>query len=788
MFLQILRRDLKRKKTMNIILLLFVIIASMFTASSVNNILAVTKGLDYFAERSEIHNYDRMIVSDGDPDDLNEVLASKDFVEYYETEELGCLASWNDITLNGEKLKESSDLPYIMSIDNAVLNYFDEHNNTITEIGQGRFYANVHTYRNTTLKTGDKVRFTVGDRTAELEYAGAYKDIIFGSELTASPRMLVNGADYDALFKGPDSADLHKNLCFVKSTDDNAVVEAISSLNCLSYPMSLLRTCFVLNMVVAYILLAASVGLMIVSLAILRFTISFTISEDFREIGVMKALGINNSGIRGLYLTKYFAISIAGAVIGFFLSIPFANMMLKSVSEVMCLGNTDSTIAGVLCSAAIVLIILAFCFGCTGRIKKLSPIDAVRNGQTGERFGKRSIMHLGRSRLPATGFLAVNDIFSSPKQFGMVAAILTLCMLLVMLVSNLITSMKSGEMIKLVGPAAADAYFTYFDTKEGQNYDKVDGGGELFADSLEKTLADNGMPAKCTFNYILMRKTEHNGKALSVRYLFNPLEDMNSYTYDEGYAPQDKDEVALSWGLLGDLGVKVGDHVKISTAEGELDCMVTAAFSSINNSGKLGILYNGSEVSHEEITGSFGANICFDGNPAQEQTDANIARIKEIYDTEEVYNSTDFATKQLGIGNTLEAVKYLLITVTVIIVLLITILIERSFIAKEKSDIALMKALGTQNSSIIAQHSLRFVLIAVIVCVAASFASIPLTERVLGPILSMVGKVQYVPSSFDPMDIFVINPVILLSATTLGAFLTALYTRTITANDAAGIE
>ena len=45
MYLNILKRDLKRKKTMNVILLIFVILSAMFMASSVNNILAVTSDI-----------------------------------------------------------------------------------------------------------------------------------------------------------------------------------------------------------------------------------------------------------------------------------------------------------------------------------------------------------------------------------------------------------------------------------------------------------------------------------------------------------------------------------------------------------------------------------------------------------------------------------------------------------------------------------------------------------------------------------------------------------------------
>ena len=45
MFWRILKKDLKRKKTINIILLLFMVLCSMFAAASVNNIIAVVGGL-----------------------------------------------------------------------------------------------------------------------------------------------------------------------------------------------------------------------------------------------------------------------------------------------------------------------------------------------------------------------------------------------------------------------------------------------------------------------------------------------------------------------------------------------------------------------------------------------------------------------------------------------------------------------------------------------------------------------------------------------------------------------
>ena len=57
-------------------------------------------------------------------------------------------------------------------------------------------------------------------------------------------------------------------------------------------------------------LLMVSLIFVAVAFVILRFTIAFTLSEEFREIGVMKAIGIRNLKIRSLYLVKYAALSV----------------------------------------------------------------------------------------------------------------------------------------------------------------------------------------------------------------------------------------------------------------------------------------------------------------------------------------------------------------------------------------------------------------------------------------------------------------------------------------------
>lgn len=54
MFFRILKKDLKRKKTMNIILFAFILLATMFVSSGLSNVAAVMNGTDYFLKKAGV--------------------------------------------------------------------------------------------------------------------------------------------------------------------------------------------------------------------------------------------------------------------------------------------------------------------------------------------------------------------------------------------------------------------------------------------------------------------------------------------------------------------------------------------------------------------------------------------------------------------------------------------------------------------------------------------------------------------------------------------------------------
>ena len=88
MYLNILKKDLKRKKAMNIILLLFIILATMFVSSSVNNIINVTTALDSYFEKANAPDYLAITMNKNLAVDIDETLSWASAVDSYATENI----------------------------------------------------------------------------------------------------------------------------------------------------------------------------------------------------------------------------------------------------------------------------------------------------------------------------------------------------------------------------------------------------------------------------------------------------------------------------------------------------------------------------------------------------------------------------------------------------------------------------------------------------------------------------------------------------------------------------
>lgn len=786
MYRRMILKDLKRKKTMNIILLLFVMLSAMFTASGVNNIMALEEGLDYYFEKAGMADYYILSHKNNDNDSVEELLKNSENTKSYRKDDV-IFTSEDNFKRSGKKLMEYSSVSMVQSLSSSDFNFFDSDNKIVKEVESGKMYIAGATAGKSDLQVGDKFILNIGEIKMEFEFAGVLKDALFCS--MGNPRMLVSDEDFrkianDEYVKQYNSGSVYyietDNLSALRSetADAESVYLAIDN--------DTVKLTYFMNMIVATIILILSIGLIIVSFVVLRFTISFTIAEEFREIGVMKAIGLKNNSIRLLYLAKYFFIALVGSVVGYFLNIPFGKMLIKSISKNMVLENQNSAVIGIFCCIAVVLVILFFSWNCTGRIKKLSPIDAVRSGQTGERFHKKSILHLGKTRLKSTAFLALNDVFSQPKQFSIITAIFTICTVFVMVLSVTANTLGSEKMLKLLGTTKSDVYF--MDPK--RITDVISGAKNVdeTKQEISDILAENNMPAFVYIEEWYNLSVTANGEKYKVNFVWCDDTETTDYTYTEGTAPIYENEIALSEVIAEKMGVKIGDTLTIGIDGEDREFILTALFQSIMQTGNVGRFCQKFEIPNQLMTGAVGYQINFDDDPDEKMIAERIEKLKSIFDNKNIYDARGFINAVTGVSDTLEGVRNFVLLISLIVIILIAVLMERSFISKEKPEIALMKAIGFRNNAIMTQHTGRFLISVIFAQLIASGLCVPLLMLCIDPIFSTMGATGGIEYQFNVVEQFGIYPLIITATVVISTFLTAIHIRKIQASDTANIE
>ena len=787
MIFHILKNDLKRKKTMNIILFLFIVLATMFVASGINNVITVMNGTDYYLDKAGVGDYIIITMGEGAVGALDEMLETEDAIEDYRLE-LVVFGSQSDITTEDGEEVECKNTTIYQSIEDSEIIFFNMDNEPITDIEQGHIYVAGSFMENNGFEPGDVICFEHSGVELKFILDGTVKDALLGSDFMGNTRFVMSEEDMNTILQNEEIVTSYTGeICYMDTDNAGAIKSAMTKVSNVAFDASrsVIKTAYIMDMIIAFIVLILSVCLIIVSFVVLKFTITFTISEEYREIGVMKAIGLSNGKIRSLYIVKYLMLAIAGAICGFFASIPFGELLLDSVNKKMMLGNDNAILVNALGAVLVVCIIVFFAYFCTGKVKKSTPVDAIRNGQTGERYKNKTVLRIQKFPAGNAFFMALNDILSSPKRYLTIMISFSLCTLFVLMLVNTTATMKSPNLLSTLVTESdlyVDDVAAIMGSMTGTKEDM-----QNMLDEKEEKLSEAGMPAELCIEvqYKYPMTFEGNDYVFTCQQGLNT--DYDEYVYLEGVAPENKCEIAITPQISELTGAKIGDKIIVHLGEEDMECMVTAYYQTLNQLGEIIRLYEDAPTDFGHISAAMAYQIDFLDDPTEEEIELRKERVKEVFDCEDVMNATEYCIDCTGVADTLESVQFLLLGITLVVVILVTILMERSFIADEKSQIAILKAIGFKDSAIIKWHVCRFGLVGLIAVVFAAALSIPMTELCITPIFGIMGAVD-VDFNIDPLQIFLLYPGIVLGMTVVVTWATALYTKSIKSSDTANIE
>ena len=700
MFKKILRNDLKRKKTMNLIILIFIILAAAFISAAVQNISVVTGGIDYYLEQANVRDF--LMIAMGSSEENNQAiekfLREEDNVTDYLVE--------HALVVDRVEDKDRNELEYsntclIDRVDISPQNFFDKDNKKIEKIAKGEAYISRVLLEEFSLEIGDTMYLKYNtDTYLKVKVAGYAKDALLGSDLMGTKRILVGAEDYKTLQQGNlmGCEMYHIDSNDVKALQQNYGKQTFSvSFGC---NKATIKVTYLLDVVIALVVLVVSLGLVCITMIMLRFTISFTVKEEYEQIGVMKAIGISEAGIRSLYIVKYIAIAVVGAVIGCICSVPFGEKMLASVTQNILVENNGINVGmNVFVSVMVAAIVIGFAYLSTRPVKRLNPMTALRDGMEGESFAKTGKIGLTKGKLSVTTSMAFNDIFSECRRYVILFITSLIGIWLLLMVVNTVTTLQSDKTAVWFGLCRAD--FVLVDESTG-TWESIEAAEEYLeqikADFKAKDIKFKDLRLELNAN-LKVEKGEDAYKVLSLQSVGGSAE---IYQYEEGTAPIEENEIAMAVGIADKMGVSVGDKVIVTVSEEEKEYIVTALYESMNNMGEVFRFSQKAKVNYDSSHGCFGMEITLDDTLSHKEKEAIQKKIEKMYPKANISTMGEFIEDMLGgTVSQIGELKGVLFFVVMVINVLVVVLLQKMFLLREKREIATMKAIGFSDNALI---------------------------------------------------------------------------------------
>lgn len=797
---KILKKDLLKRRSMNFILLLFVVLSAMFISSSINNLSAIASGISYFFEVSDMSDFIFITMQDTyNPTDANTAAIegfleeNRDIIDESIADECVYLAKTNLLLADSTHPETDLNL-FFNELPLGQQKFFDEKNNEITGVEQGCIYIPISLAQSNGIRVDDSLTLTVENGfEKEFRVAGFFKDALLGSDMTGITRLLIHEADLADI---RDHAELPYGMLYsVRTTELEQFKNAYNKADITTIfggDQSFFGMTYLLDLVISAVLLLVSLCLILISAGMLRFMVSFTINEDYKEIGIMKAIGMSDHNIRALFVSKYLILAIAGSMIGFFAGIPFGRKLLESATQhiVVKSSGLQSVLLELAVSACVAGIIILFAYRSTKKIKKMSPMDAIRRGNNGERYHKKSMFFLKKSRLAPTTYLACNDVLCSKKKFAALFFTSIVGMWLLIMPVNTINTLSSEKIGKFFSMQECDFYISDAAAQADCIAQKDKQSLYDYTDKIKKELTDAGIPVKNVTLEVLLSCTISKGelscKLGGMQGIHTKAE---NYSYDEGCAPMYDNEVALAYGTAEELDAAVGDTVYITINNEEKPFLVTGLYQSMINLGKGLRFHEDTELDYSTISGIVAESVILEEKTDADTLQSYIDTTQKIYKNATVRTPKEYILAMIGgnIAAQLTNLKFLILILVLVINILVVTLMQRMFLIREQGEIGMLKSIGFSNNAIIRWQTKRIAVVLFLGMLTASLTGTPFSRITAGQVFKMMGakSIEFV---VKPLEVYVLYPCIILLITLFACVLSIQKIRKISVQEMNNIE
>lgn len=755
MYTKILKKDLLRNKGINLTLCIFILLSSFLVSSSIGIIVNLSSSINNLFDKSKVPHFIQMYSSG----EINQVEIDKfsknnNLVNKQQTVELLNISGSN-INFGKSYISEAESVMDIsFARQNVDFDYLLNLDSKVASIKDGEIGVPIYFMEKNNLKVGDIVKFKNENIELNFKISEITRDAQMNPSIVTSKRLLISDNDFEKLKGKTDKSeyliefllhDINKTSEFEKQYQSSGLPQGDTAIT-----HSLFK---VMNMVtdglVIAVIMLISILLIIIALFCLRYTILSTMEEEYREIGIMKAIGIQNRNIKRLYLLKYVFISGGASVIGYVLSLLLSRIFTKNISLYMGVAEKTALdyIIPFIASIIVFLIVLTFCQIILRKFKNVSAIEAIREDGIQESTKISKGFKLYKSKFKNVNiYLGIKDVLGKFKSYRLLCIVFVFCVFLAVVPVNLLTTTKSPNFMSYMGAGKSDLRI---DLQNIENIEKRYKDLDAYINN-DKDIDKAALFITSVFKIENTDKSFSNLKVEIGDFKEFPLE------YNSGRAPQNENEIALSSLNSRDLEKETGDKLNIIVEGEKREVTVCGTYQDITNGGKTA---KGLLPYKDENILWFVANINLkQGVDKTEKKAEYLNKFKpaKVLDVEDYLNQT----LSIILGQ-LQSTAILSIALAVIIAVLIVSMFFRMILAKDRYQISILKSLGFVSKDIKSRYLCRFLIVLFIGIVIGALLGGFLGEKLVGVFMSILGATDF-KFIINPLVSYIIIPILLI--------------------------
>ena len=449
MYWKLFKNDIRNNRLQNFNISFFIILSVAFLAVAGQLTFRLNDSINGMLEKAETPHLLQMHKGEIDSKRMQAFVDSHSEIEEYQVLKFLNIDQ-STLAFNGVSLK---DFVYDngFSTQSPKFDYLLDLKGNKIQPQKGEVYVPVFYQSMGLVKEGDILSI----QDYKLKVKGFVRDSQMNSSLSSSKRFIINEKDYQAIEKFGDLEYLIEfRLYNLKDTSKIGAAYAQSNLESngppiLSYSLFKIVNAFSDGITIIALLL---IGILIIGISFLciRFTLLSKLEEDYRELAVLKAIGIPFKEIKLLFLSKYLVIAGVSSIVGFFFSFLLKRPFLKNMK--MFFGEAEESgwnyfIAFVL-STFIFLIIYLYMNKLAKRLKYLK-INEIKEEE------KRSFIR-SFANLPKTMQLVFSDFFARKKMYFTLILVFVLSVFIMTIPMSIYSTISNKTFVNYLGIGVYD--------------------------------------------------------------------------------------------------------------------------------------------------------------------------------------------------------------------------------------------------------------------------------------------------------------------------------------------